>query len=356
MAATLLASIGIAARPSPIWILAVLAPLGLAWLSAQLEVGLVLFVVAAFMLPESIGTGTGTQIPVALGLLGLVFGLWLAKGIIRRRLELPDNGVLTPALAFVASAVVSFLAGGLPWNVFAQHASLSAQLGGLAVFAASSGVLVMAASLLGSERWLRRLMAVFLALGVPYAGLRLVSALTSTDVWLPVIPGASGSVFWIWLLALPAGQALFNESLSRRTRLVLLALAVLPLAGAVTMFSSWASGWFPPLVTLVLLIAFRAPRLLAVAGVVTAVVLGSVLLGLADSVVNTESYGILTRGEASKILVEQVFPLSPVFGLGPANYYHYTPLYPILGFAVQFNSHNNYVDILLQTGIVGSVV
>jgi len=47
--------------------------------------------------------------------------------------------------------------------------------------------------------------------------------------------------------------------------------------------------------------------------------------------------------------------LSPLLGLGPANYYHYTPLYPILGYYVKFNSHNNYLDILLQVGIVGTL-
>src|SRR5581483_760338 len=49
----------------------------------------------------------------------------------------------------------------------------------------------------------------------------------------------------------------------------------------------------------------------------------------------------------------QIFPQSPILGLGPANYYWYTPLYPILGWYVSFNSHNNYLDILLQTGILG---
>ncbi len=44
---------------------------------------------------------------------------------------------------------------------------------------------------------------------------------------------------------------------------------------------------------------------------------------------------------------------NPIFGLGPSNYYWYTALYPILGYYVPFNSHNNYIDILSQTGLVG---
>jgi O-antigen ligase len=51
----------------------------------------------------------------------------------------------------------------------------------------------------------------------------------------------------------------------------------------------------------------------------------------------------------------QIIKASPIWGLGFANYYWYTPLFPIRGYAVSFNSHNNYVDIVAQTGLVGLV-
>jgi hypothetical protein len=43
-------------------------------------------------------------------------------------------------------------------------------------------------------------------------------------------------------------------------------------------------------------------------------------------------------------------------GLGFANYYWYTPLFPIRGYAVSFNSHNNYIDLVAQCGLVGLVL
>ncbi|HEY1408605.1 MAG TPA: hypothetical protein VF434_06670, partial [Promineifilum sp.] len=43
----------------------------------------------------------------------------------------------------------------------------------------------------------------------------------------------------------------------------------------------------------------------------------------------------------------------PILGLGFANYYWYTPLFGIRGWNVAFNSHNNYIDIVAQTGLVG---
>jgi O-antigen ligase len=51
----------------------------------------------------------------------------------------------------------------------------------------------------------------------------------------------------------------------------------------------------------------------------------------------------------------QIIRISPLLGLGFANYYWYTPLFPIRGYAVSFNSHNNYVDIVAQMGLVGLV-
>jgi O-antigen ligase len=71
-------------------------------------------------------------------------------------------------------------------------------------------------------------------------------------------------------------------------------------------------------------------------------------------VVGTDEYSISTRVDAWLIMA-QIIRISPVWGLGFANYYWYTPLFPIRGYAVSFNSHNNYVDIVAQTGFVGLV-
>ena len=51
----------------------------------------------------------------------------------------------------------------------------------------------------------------------------------------------------------------------------------------------------------------------------------------------------------------EIIKVNPVLGLGPGNYYNYTLLFPILGWYVEFNSHNNYVDIVAQTGILGLI-
>jgi O-antigen ligase len=71
-----------------------------------------------------------------------------------------------------------------------------------------------------------------------------------------------------------------------------------------------------------------------------------------SGLVSVDEYSISTRFDAW-IIMGQIIKINPILGLGFANYYWYTPLFPIRGYAVSFNSHNNYVDILAQTGLVG---
>ncbi len=51
--------------------------------------------------------------------------------------------------------------------------------------------------------------------------------------------------------------------------------------------------------------------------------------------------------------VIKLVPTSPIIGFGPANYYWYTPRLDLLGFHFSFDSHSQYLDLLLQTGILG---
>jgi O-antigen ligase len=73
-----------------------------------------------------------------------------------------------------------------------------------------------------------------------------------------------------------------------------------------------------------------------------------------SGLVATDEYSISTRFDAWLIMA-QIIKISPLLGLGFANYYWYTPLFPIRGYAVSFNSHNNYIDIVAQMGVLGLV-
>jgi O-antigen ligase len=49
----------------------------------------------------------------------------------------------------------------------------------------------------------------------------------------------------------------------------------------------------------------------------------------------------------------EMIKVNPIVGFGPANYYWYTRLFHIRGWAVEFNSHNQYLDIIAQVGLLG---
>jgi O-antigen ligase len=76
---------------------------------------------------------------------------------------------------------------------------------------------------------------------------------------------------------------------------------------------------------------------------------------IGDLVSGGEDYSLSTRWEAYGLYF-QIAKANPIIGLGPANVYWYTPLFPIRGYAVNYNSHNNYVDIIAQFGIIGLIL
>ena len=75
-------------------------------------------------------------------------------------------------------------------------------------------------------------------------------------------------------------------------------------------------------------------------------------LYLINSLISSDQYSWGTRLDAWAIIVN-IVKANPLLGLGFANYYWITPLFPIRGYEINFNSHNQYLDILAQTGLIG---
>jgi O-antigen ligase len=172
----------------------------------------------------------------------------------------------------------------------------------------------------------------------------------------PLVPqGALGSLFWTWLIALAFAQAAVNTRLHPGWRLALAGLVAGAIWVALFREREWASGWLPGCIAILAVVALRRPILTALLAVSVSVIAVLNLESLVHFFWTTEQqYSFMTRMEAARVL-SQVISVNPLLGLGPANYYYYTPLYPILGWYVSFSSHNNYIDVLAQTGILGLV-
>ena len=316
------------------------------------QAGFPLLIVVAVLMPIELGPSGGSLNGAALLAMALC-GIWLARLSMRRQeAALDGSRVVVAALAFMAVAGLSFVVGQYPWFP-AAPAPMRAQLGGLAVFLLSGGLFLVVGHAISSLAELRRLTWLFVAAGAA-AVLTSVTPFFEYRAGSIAITDASsiGSMFWIWLVAISASQGLFNRELSGAARLALIAVGLLALARGLLLAFSWTSGWLPPLVALGLVMLLRFPRTTVVLGLL--VIASALFFGgpVFNAWMAEESYSSMTRMQALTVML-RIIDHNPWLGFGPANYYHYTLLYPLLGWWVRFNSHNNYVDLVAQTGVVG---
>lgn len=280
-------------------------------------------------------------------MVAMMLGLWLFDMVVRQRqIRLVPSRTLWPLFIFLAVACIAFVVGQLPWLSFVLHAPLGAQLGGLSIIVLSAAIFLLVANLVDDLRWLRWITWAFLALGalsiivrsvLPELGL-------STRNLLPPM----GTVFYIWVVAIAFSQAVFNHDLHRRWRMALAGLVLLTLYILFFWKYNDKSGWLSAFVCIGAIIICRYPR-----AIVAMIPFGFLAArAMWSGIVSTDEYSITTRLDAW-IIMGQIIKISPIWGLGFANYYWYTPLFPIRGYAVNFNSHNNYVDIAAETGIIG---
>ncbi len=284
-----------------------------------------------------------------MGLVALLLVLWVINLVVfQQDIRIVASHTMAPVLAMMVTVTLSFGMGQLPWFSFARSAPLDAQLGGYAVYFLSFGVFLVIANQIKDLRWLQWLVLSFLFFGAFYTVGLIVPAL---KVLTRTLMGNMGSLFWIWLAATAYSQALFNRDLHQGWRAVLLGIILASLYLLFTLKFKDKSGWLPVVVVLWVITALRSWQLgivLLVGGIFGA-------LSLLPQVLVTEDYSLATRLEVLPILA-QIVGVNPVFGVGFANYYWYTPLFSLRGFYVSFNSHNNYADLIVQTGLIGTLL
>ncbi len=305
--------------------------------------GALLTILGGMLIPYSGPSGLN----VTMMGLALLLGIWLIQMLVlQRRFELVDWPTVRAGLALFFVGALSLLMGLLPWFPTKQ-APLGAQLGGLALIVLSVGTFAWASNVIKSLFWLKVLTFGFVA----YASIHLLGyfvpplgALTNRMF----VVGSTGSMFWTWLVVLAFGQAIFNRQLGMAPRMTLGLVVLMTMYVAFVVQNDWKSGWVPPAVGIAVMLAissWRVAFLMAVAGLIPAA-------GMVQRLISSDTYSYSTRIEAWEILA-QIIKVNPVFGLGPANYYWYTPLFPIRGYFVSFNSHSQYVDLVAQFGFIG---
>ena len=347
--AVILVSLALAYLNSELILLAALLGIvgagGALFLWQRPALGLIGTMLGGIMVPLTLPGGLNVAI---LGIAAML-ALWLADMVIRQqRIVLLNTRPIRPVLLFLVIAGASFLVGQLPWYYFATPAPISAQIGGLLVFVLCPGAFLLVGHQVRDERWLKWMTYSFVAL----AGLHISG-------W--VIPGVgpltnplfqngtvNSAMFWVWLVAMAMSQALINRDMPLFWRIVLGVLAGATLFVAFFWNRGWKSGYLPAVVAVAVIIGVRYRRL-GIAMILTGYLPAWYLVTQA---VSSDEYSFGTRVDALNIMLE-VSKRNPILGLGPANYYWYVPLYRIRGYVSVFSSHNQYLDLLVQTGLLG---
>jgi len=319
-------------------------------------IGLASLPVLSLVVPFSINTGSYTGINVSALMIILLTGIWLLGMIVKdRQVRLLQYRPMMVSLVFLVVVLVAFGFGQFNWFP-TQSAPITAQIGGLMIFLLSICAFWVYAHLVKSIQELQWITWVFFGIGFLFVYLRVFGFLDPYVEKIFIPDAALGSVFFIWLISLAAGQLLFNQNLAPIWR-VLLGIGIgLFFVENMGVARFWVSGWLPVVASLMVMLMITKPRLGLILGGIGLIVL-MVVPGLLDNLMNEgdNTYSIVTRLEAWQILLE-IIRVSPLLGVGMANYYWYTSMFQILGYRVRFNSHNNYIDIAAQTGIVGVLV
>lgn len=315
------------------------------------ELGLAVLVVASMFVPTPLNIGPQGALNTAILMASLLLGLWIFDMIARRQILIVNSRTLPPLFVLVVIVIVAMINAQLNYYSLANLASLFAQISGAAVFILSAGVFFLVANQIQGLTWLKRITWIFLI----FSGIYIFSRLRpeTENLIRPLYQyGSDASLFWLWLATLTGSQLLFNNQLDVRWRLALGAVLAATLYVGMIQYYDWKSGWLPAVASLGVIVFIGFPRLRLPLIIMGMVLAGFKLFEVRGFLVGGEDYSIETRYEAWR-LVFQIIRANPIIGLGMSNYYWYTPLFPILGYAVTYNSHNNFIDILAQTGIVG---
>jgi O-antigen ligase len=302
--------------------------------------------------PVAIGTGTESKLVAALLFSGLLLAAWIARGLLVRDRRLVASPVVLPTLALILIWVLAYLCSSVirdPLVFFPATWDLI-QLGGLSVAVIPAGILLLCLNVGIEVRWIKLATWSFIAVGVV--------AVVGFYVGLERIMGTvleTGGLFTMWIVALSYGQALYNHRLSNWLRGGLLLLVGAWIFKAVFVQLWWFSGWLPAVLVLAVMTFFRSRRAFGVLIGALAVVCYLRWDAVYDAVWGTT----VRKGDLTRLDIwQQTFDLVgkyPVLGTGPAGYAAYfQSLYA--GSHFSMSTHNNYLDVLAETGILGSVV
>ncbi len=359
---TLLASAIFGYKASPVWLVGSIVIVAILVLLKHPLLGLLGLIVVALLAKVSIGTGTEVDLNPAALLVPALFGIWVLVQMREHDLRLPPSRTTLPLVLFLIAGLASILIGNALWDprVPRSDSFIMVQLAQWGIWFFSAAAFWLTGKLVKNVIWLQRLTVCYIAIAGLLAIVRVLPG--GNDLLYNTVTFAvNRAPFWLLLTALTAGQLIFNRRLSTRWRMFLLIIL-----GAIIFFSfgeeqDRASNWVSVVVVVGVLVWLRFPRVRLI--VVTAVVflaLSGVLFRFIYDFAGGDAKWA-ESGDSRLALIGRVVELSmrnPITGIGPAAYRAYGKITSLqyggaFYSSIWLSSHNNYVDLFSQTGVVG---
>jgi len=342
-------------------LLSLLALVGATLLITRPEVGLASLALIAYWVPFEVAVSDSVSINGVMVLMPLLLGAWMVRAAIHGR-GFYWSRTFPPLLALVVVALVSWFAGNANWNMLVPQSQnlYFVQFGQWVIFALSAAAFIYAAQ--QTVFSIKLLVVTFLVLGTVALLVRYGGALVPIRGPWSNYYAASNGTFFVWMSALAGGQALFNQRLSRIARYSLFLLAVsVPVLGF-WQNTDWASSWLPPIVALMILVWLKS-RSFSLFMLFVGVLLLIPFLGVLLTMYDWDFERDVSIG-GRFVLWSSVLDLataSPWIGLGLTQYHQYFRFIPLLTDRGQWtspnvNSHNLYIDLFAQLGILGLTV
>jgi hypothetical protein len=344
--------------PPALILVALVAPFAALAVVRRLELGIAAMLLAGCFVRFRISTGTESDIVISLMICAGCVALWVIHMlVVEKRLVLRRAATNAPLLAFMVTVVVSWV-----WSRAFRDA-LVHEVGHPLVSVAAGmvmlllpGCFLLVANNVNSVRWLRVLMWILLGEGLaillvdfgyvfgvgPILALR---TFLSTNGFIHV---NSHGLISTWCLSFALALALFNRRLHWLWRSLLLVYVAGFVYWGFFRRITWLAGWVPALVAATVIALLRSKKLFIVVLALAVVGAGGYYMRTALEAENEES-GV-TRWTAYQVNW-RVTGKHLLLGTGPAGYAsYYMSYFPTEAMA----SHSNYIDIIAQTGIVGS--
>jgi O-antigen ligase len=320
--------------------------LGLLLLIGHFEYASVAILFSAAFIPFNLPTGRGSPIVASLLLsMGLV-GLWVLRMmLIEKKITLKSSPVNLPTIGFVAITMVS-----LAWSNIFRDPSVSVpnififvQLGAAGVMVMSPVVSLLVGNTITNGRQLKIIAVIMMLIGL----IGLVENFLNINLYTVIVGLTS-----LWVVALAVSFTFFDQTMSKLIKIGLMVMAGLWVLWNLVLNLNWYAGWLPGIVALGVIAFFRSKRLLIVFTVLVLAYIAINYTVIAQNISFKQVNDGNTRMDAW-LVNWNVTSQHLFFGTGPAGYAaYYMALDPNRAMA----THNNYIDIISETGVTGLVL